>query len=102
MRAHWLIKALVESTDVVTLSTTGVAALNATIEGVNTEKGAHKDECLAELFYLNSLVDHTLQHQQSDRCLNKIEKEIMQKEENKANPNIVKYFIRTLSMYNAN
>jgi hypothetical protein len=73
MRAHWLIRALVESTDVVTLSATGAAALNATIEGVKTDSSAHKDECLAELLYLKSLVDHTLQHQQSDRSLKQFE-----------------------------
>ena len=73
--------------------------MNATIEGVAVDTSSDKDECMAELLYLKSMIDHTLLHRQADRALKQFQKDIWSNVDHQKNPIIVKYYIRILSMF---
>jgi hypothetical protein len=57
---------------------------------------------LAELLYIKSRIDQTLEYKEGDSALFDFEEKIINTPrgiENKKNPLIVKYYVRTMSQY---
>ena len=66
------------------------------VQGLVLEDKVNRDESLAKLIYMKCLIDHGLQHAESDQTVKQFEDLLMKNPESKNNKIIVVYYIRTM------